>query len=305
MEKHNLPALSVGYLASAMLQQASLFEVHSQFENALNLVTADGEMMTLTGMRAPGFPTTIRVCTPTWWDWRLGGSVRQVGHVSSVLHHAAWSVDLSRAECWVPDGRDIEPSWAALSTERLSVLETALRDHLDQTGARSALCLYENHSSVALTPTITWHDDVTQIEAQVVRLIGFGFGLTPDGDDFLLGYMAALSPWRRYLDISAHLREVGAIVRRHLHRTTDISRHYLKLATDGHFSEPVLQLAAAIAGGDSHTSLQRLAENVLRFGASSGADCMAGMVHGLKNVRKALDAYPSTPRITRTNEQAA
>lgn len=305
MEKHHLPAFSMGYLASAMLQQSSQFEVHSHFENALNLVTDSGEMMTLTGMHVPSFPTSIRVCAPTWWDWRLGGSARQVGYSSGVLRHAAWSVDLTRARCWVPDCRDIEPSLAALSTEALGELERALSDHVDQTGVQSALCLYENHSSVAPKPIIAWQDDVARVEAQVIQLIGFGLGLTPDGDDFLLGYMAALSPWRLHGYVSGHLSAVGAIVNRHLHRTTDVSRHYLRLATGGHFSQPVLQLVDAMARGDNHPSLRQLADNVLCFGASSGADCMAGMVHGLKNVRDMLGVYPMTPRNTPTTEQAA
>ncbi|RYA92140.1 hypothetical protein DD593_27305, partial [Enterobacter cloacae complex sp. 742-ADZ3-9B] len=34
------------------------------------------------------------------------------------------------------------------------------------------------------------------LERQVPQLIGFGKGLTPDGDDYLLGYLAALWLWQ-------------------------------------------------------------------------------------------------------------
>ena len=40
---------------------------------------------------------------------------------------------------------------------------------------------------------IAIEDNEQQISQLVDGLIGFGFGLTPDGDDYLLGYLAAIS----------------------------------------------------------------------------------------------------------------
>lgn len=70
----------------------------------------------------------------------------------------------------------------------------------------------------------------------------------------------------------------------HAHNTTDISRHYLERALQGHFSEPICQLLAQLVGSASAMTIASCAEQVMQFGATSGVDCLAGMLHGFRTL---------------------
>ncbi|WP_139570926.1 oxamate carbamoyltransferase subunit AllH family protein, partial [Escherichia coli] len=80
---------------------------------------------------------------------------------------------------------------------------------------------------------------------------GFGKGLTPDGDDYLLGYLAALWLWQLPAPLADHQYRLQQALDQHAHNTTDISRHYLERALQGHFSEPICQLLAQLVGSAS------------------------------------------------------
>ncbi|MBB1201227.1 DUF2877 domain-containing protein [Enterobacteriaceae bacterium 89] len=113
--------------------------------------------------------------------------------------------------------------------------------------------------------------------------IGFGGGLTPDGDDYLLGYFAALYASSHPAAMRQRQR-LARIVTPRLGRTNDISRHYLQRAAQGHFSEAICQLREQLAAPFCPGLLGERATQVMAFGAASGADCMAGWLHGLRNL---------------------
>ena len=66
-----------------------------------------------------------------------------------------------------------------------------------------------------------------------VRLAGHGEGLTPAGDDLLLGYIAGLVLFRRSFDLAHHVAEVAA------RRTTALSATLLRHAAKGEVPEQV------------------------------------------------------------------
>lgn len=103
------------------------------------------------------------------------------------------------------------------------------------------------------------------------QLIGFGKGLTPDGDDYLLGYLAALWLWQLPAPLADHQYRLQQAIDQHAHNTTDISRHYLERALQGHFSEPICQLLAQLVGSASAMTIASCAEQVMQFGATSGS----------------------------------
>jgi hypothetical protein len=118
------------------------------------------------------------------------------------------------------------------------------------------------------------------------RLIGFGPGLTPAGDDVLVGLMSVLY---RAGAGSADARAVRTTLARELHRqahrSTDVGAHYLRLAADGHFAEPLLDLVDALVGGRDRAVVLARTRDALRVGASSGADAVAGVLLGLCALR--------------------
>lgn len=108
-------------------------------------------------------------------------------------------------------------------------------------------------------------------------LIGLGEGLTPAGDDCVLGALAAihrLAPEWLTSDRSL-LPWLDAAARS---RTTDVARDFLLEALGGRFAEPVLALLAAPSAGLAEPAAREL----IGMGATSGADTLCGIRLGCR-----------------------
>jgi hypothetical protein len=116
---------------------------------------------------------------------------------------------------------------------------------------------------------------------QVARLIGLGPGLTPAGDDFIVGWLAGLAlragtpPQREFLeDICAGVAPRGSA-------TTSVSRQHLEDACALAFSERLSDLCLAIGDAAPRSRLAFAVAAQLQVGASSGADGAAGVLFAL------------------------
>jgi hypothetical protein len=114
--------------------------------------------------------------------------------------------------------------------------------------------------------------DLGFVQSAAHQLAGLGGGLTPAGDDFLLGAMVAL--WAtRPEEVVRSL--VEAIVAAALPRTTRLSAAYLAAAGRGEVSLLWHKLLAAIAAAEEG-GVKAAGRAILRTGHSSGADMLAG-----------------------------
>jgi hypothetical protein len=109
-------------------------------------------------------------------------------------------------------------------------------------------------------------------EEAAAALVGLGAGLTPSGDDALVGFTAALTAARATLarPIARAAADAGA-------RTTLVARTYLDHAARGEYAERVHDLTAAVAAGDA-TAVAR----GMSWGATSGADLVLGILLGAR-----------------------
>jgi hypothetical protein len=114
----------------------------------------------------------------------------------------------------------------------------------------------------------TRRDDRRAAEAAATSLVGLGAGLTPSGDDVLVGFTAALTAVRNKLahPIARAAADGGS-------RTTLVARTYLYHAARGEYAERVHQLVDAVASGDA----SRIALG-MSWGATSGADLVLGIL---------------------------
>jgi len=118
--------------------------------------------------------------------------------------------------------------------------------------------------------------------AHIERLIGWGEGLTPAGDDVLVGWVEALGALTGdHVDRMRFLREFSAAILVRTHRTTPIAAHYLRLAAQGHFNADVTRLREAILCDHDPGCVESALDNALGVGATSGADMVTGMIAGL------------------------
>ncbi|MCK3657800.1 hypothetical protein A4G18_03520 [Pasteurellaceae bacterium Pebbles2] len=115
------------------------------------------------------------------------------------------------------------------------------------------------------------HGNIQLCAHQLAKLIGVGIGLTPSGDDFLCGVLAALhkiDEKKTVLFIHLHVE-----ISQRLMQTNDISRAFLDCALKGHFSQPVITFFDGQLNENS-TFLTQLFDDI---GHSSGIDTICGI----------------------------
>jgi len=120
--------------------------------------------------------------------------------------------------------------------------------------------------------------DAGAVVSSLSALVGLGAGLTPAGDDFIVGYLAAL--WSRSYSepgIAALLRALALPVGQLSMHTNAISRQMLLDALQGHFAERLTEVVRCVCGGGDVAGATMRA---LEVGHTSGADVLCGLLFG-------------------------
>jgi len=124
------------------------------------------------------------------------------------------------------------------------------------------------------------------------ELIGLGIGLTPAGDDILVGILGGLEILVQITEarpallngLCATHNRLGILIREKAQEKTTLpSAQMLRCGVEGRFCEPLVELLTALCkSATTAAELQHLAHCVLSLGHSSGADLLSGLVAALK-----------------------
>jgi hypothetical protein len=115
-------------------------------------------------------------------------------------------------------------------------------------------------------------------------LVGRGPGLTPSGDDVIVGVLVALDLVREAVPGTAEVRQTLARVLAGglTSRTTRLSAQLLSAAAEGLYAEPVLALVEALVDGAAPPGrLDGAVRGLLAVGHDSGAAMLRGISAGL------------------------
>jgi hypothetical protein len=162
----------------------------------------------------------------------------------------------------------------------LSVSAHDLVQHLARTRALTGLG--GDWLALATDPTLTAAVNSLRrgrADEAVIYWVGRGPGLTPSGDDVLVGIVAALR-FSGAIDSSslAPLRELVETAPSRL--TTEISAEYLHYACRGMVNGMVLDLLVAL-DGPNRVGVLKAVDRLSRYGHTSGMDCVLGVLVGL------------------------
>lgn len=124
-------------------------------------------------------------------------------------------------------------------------------------------------------------EDQTQQASGVNFLLGRGLGLTPSGDDMIVGHLAARLLLRKKSSILNNL--LTELLTEQI-LTTDISKHYLLCALSGRFSDPVLKLEA-LTTSSNEEQIEKAVQTIISVGHTSGVDLLAGLITTIKFFR--------------------
>ncbi|MDP2975839.1 MAG: DUF2877 domain-containing protein, partial [Anaerolineales bacterium] len=290
--------------------------VHSVFQSAANLRLARrSRLLTLLASSQADLPQGIRLDTPQGFSFERLHVGEQATCRDGLLsfENSSLTIELRGASRWKCDLPSLnadmtdpavaaawESVWQALNERQ------ALPDS-DRVGAAQSLAgdLFRPDAALQMGASrkagealrklvdVTRRYDLTATSV-VGALIGLGPGLTPGGDDLLVGYLAGL--WCTVRDKNVRARFIstlGKTVIRLSRQTNDISRTYLYHAARGQVSSRLAALAEAICRGDHcaapmHSTysarsdrLLDAAEAAMRVGHTSGMEAVAGLLVGL------------------------
>ena len=130
--------------------------------------------------------------------------------------------------------------------------------------------------SVLLARQALRDKDVPVVVDALTGLLGVGRGLTPSGDDFIMGLLLVLNRWRVGSWSDGGLRRLNQEVTSAAYqRTTRLSANMIECAALGEADERLVAVADCIFGGDPPEA--ECVSRVLGWGASSGTDALTGM----------------------------
>jgi hypothetical protein len=121
---------------------------------------------------------------------------------------------------------------------------------------------------------------VSTLLTLVKALVGLGEGLTPSGDDCLVGLLAVLHvtgflPCSAASPAHAQFRECVRL------GTSQLSGEFLRCAFEGHFAEPLVMLVRALCAPETD-AWPAHAATLATVGHSSGVDAMVGIALGCR-----------------------
>ena len=268
--------------------------IQSVFDSAVNLrLTQQDRLITVLLSDHYELPQGIRLATQAV-PLNLLKIDQHAAVRGGILRFAssALSIDLRGAPVWtcpIPalntdmSSSSVQEGWTMVwgllnKRQRLHATDIIASD-LFQGNTGSALSQRMSEPVMELIVSTERLDTEASLQA-AQKMIGLGPGVTPSGDDLLIGFLAGL--WSLAGENQPRLsfiQSFGSALSSITTQTNEISRTYLYYATRGQFASSLSNLAEAIAKGGE---VSQAAQYAMRVGHSSGMDSVTGLLIGLR-----------------------
>ncbi|WP_246016356.1 DUF2877 domain-containing protein [Cohnella phaseoli] len=274
--------------------KASSFKgyIHSTFTRTINIhCLEDDELYTLACDQIDNGPNTLVIDKERLDDIELAVNVPIYAENQKLYIGNQLVISIDKASLWESKLPEYPSSLEALH-RNMSKMKGYIDLHGKGGGIKKALepqSPFDAEMSKMIeerTLTLLAHilrKDMPEALTSASRLIGLGPGLTPSGDDFLVGLFTVLnipnSQLFRYRML-AHL-----VVQEAKTLTNEISFMALKKASRGQVRESIIHLVKSIFTGNDEEFTLSL-NKVLTIGSTSGTDIALGIYRGLEANRK-------------------
>jgi len=207
--------------------------VHSTFERTANLQTNSGLLYTVTRPDVPELPSGIRTELPAHFSFEENIAVgERFGCRAEILRIGKSGLQLDLRDAPTSNAQITQTTPVSLTTIWLAwryLLENAPLAEL----ISGIAPIFTEDSLISLLSA----DDAQDI---LTSYFGRGPGLTPAGDDFIVGFIA-----------SNHARANNLAPQLDANATNDISFAALSEASQGYFSAAILNLIESLQSGQS------------------------------------------------------
>jgi hypothetical protein len=293
---HTIPALRCGLCARQILQQRGFTEIAGLSSRGVYLYPPVDGVLFLSLERYAG-PLTVNL-PPDQFPFSF---IKPGG---DVLLDPEWihfpeeniQITLKGTPLWVPPKPTSEPDLDNLPTQ-LAAAVHRIRCTGEGYPYQSLLTSLLPGNPIQIPDLPEMEQDLSRYLAaleernlgqamkHLTSLLGLGSGLTPLGDDFVLGVLLTLNRWGRVFNIDQNLEAPNqTLCQSAQEKTTRLSASLLTCAAAGAADE---RLLSALDGffTDGRSMTQEV-ENVLTWGSSSGMAALAGMLSVLTRLLK-------------------
>jgi hypothetical protein len=223
------------------------------------------------------------------------GMELEISPQNFIFPEAGWIVSIQEAEKWLPQPPSNPPSSTADQQARLISLASKIMETNSNSGFAPLIPnLFDsedhaNLSNLGLQPIqrrvldllveLNSSQGIPDSKA-VINLLGSGSGLTPSGDDFVIGLLLALNRWKVvFFNLAALDQFNHQIVEAAYHKTTTLSANLIECATLGLGDDRLIDALDWLICGSEQESDP--GEDLLSWGSSSGIDVFVGYVAAL------------------------
>jgi Protein of unknown function (DUF2877) len=247
--------------------------VHSVFPVAANILFSEGLLLSLNSAHSPALPNGLQLSAPAGaWPFSALRAGMSAILGARRLHIEALDCSLDLTNC---------PQWDPFVTRPAQVNMRVVAGNLYY--LKRQLAARPLQGGAADVPTLDdarrrWRDAYASYDVltDMARLLcGRGPGLTPAGDDMLVGWMACnwllYGPTRRLLEACQQILQAAR------QQTHLLSVCWLGYAAAGYVALPVRDLLRAITM-DERLEVGVAARAVLSMGATSGFDLIQGIL---------------------------
>lgn len=275
--------------------------VEAVFERACNVALVGGGMITLLAQNCANNPHGVRLSCSPRLDRILPSETPVWMSRDRIVFGDTLVVTIDQAPTWTPRLQAGMLDWQAGHGDNVLLLERLLRKRVARTGsdflaaalgvqpAATALAARVAQVLTGLSHGVHAMDADASLEA-IARFVGLGPGLTPAGDDFIVGWLAGVALAARTRAQLDFLHNVCAGLGAMRGATTSFSWQHLDDARALLFSERLSELGVAIVTLAPEPVLADRVDAQLAVGASSGADAAAGLIVALLASRPELQA---------------
>ena len=229
------------------LETTQQARVLHRFDHVCNIVNQRDEIMSLVTQEIGRGSFSVVIDGSISAEWRTATPI-EVNNRSIQIGRNTISIDDSII--W-----NAKPDWSKLR----SLDFTKLPESRFQTTAFQ-------QKTIALVHAIITNNPIT-VQDSAEWLAGRGNGLTPTGDDILIGILFAMHVWQPRSTLTSSIADIAR------KRTTTLSANFLRAAAAGEAVEAWHGLVSA-----ETTAQLNAVERILAIGATSGADAWSGFV---------------------------
>lgn len=278
----SINGISVTPFVSPWLENSCDARILHVFDHACNLINERREVLSVVTPQIGDGPFNLVVekgfCFSEHLDLETPVTVSP-----NQLNLGELSINTTNAKLWSP-----RPDWERLHAERNNILDQLKSlpipkylkcdglDNLSLNQRRVPITNYQSSNSLVSSLSIALVElDITSAKKITAKLAGLGNGLTPAGDDFLMG--AIYAAWIIHSPgiVSVLAREIANTA---APLTTSLSAAWLRAAGRGEAGVLWHEFFDALLLGDG-AAVEYQISRLLSIGHTSGADALTGFLN--------------------------